>query len=283
QLDDIVERTAGSFGDRAQIGENLPRLRFDALHQIAARRIDAELARKVDGVPGANCLRIRTQRGRSLAGVDRFLAHWSPTLAATPLCCPVRAISALKRSAALMAPASAAARPSANLARARRLCRASDLALDLVAGADPGVDAAVQRTNPLEPELSQLLRDLDRRRFIRTGAIHDDFVVLGNAVKSLGDVLDVYRPRAGYASGRRLGQRRAHIDDGTRLVGVDQLAKLVDGDAIHAQLLDEQAAPPPFEQYPRDEAEDDQHRAVLAQRSQLVHHVADRIAKYIPQ
>src|SRR6478736_5362841 len=127
--------------------------------------------------------------------------------------------------------------PSRNPAN---LPRAAASVLDFEPRGDPRVDAAVQRAHALESCRAQLLGDLDRARFVRTGAIDDDLAVGRNAVESLGDLLDVDASRAGDAPARLLRQRGSDVEDHADLVRVEERLQLFDGHAVHPQLLDEQ-------------------------------------------
>jgi hypothetical protein len=75
QLDDVVERPTRCLGHRLQVGDYLPRLRLEPVAEIAGRRVEADLPGQIHGVTRADCLRVRTDRGGGVAGLDRVLAH----------------------------------------------------------------------------------------------------------------------------------------------------------------------------------------------------------------
>src|SRR2546427_3413628 len=147
--------------------------------------------------------------------------------------------------------------------------RYSSPVLDLVSRLDPGIDAPEQRPNALEADLLEFLRDLDRSCLVRAGAVDDDFAVDRHSIEALADLLHIDREGTRNAAGRGLRERRAHIDERLYLVLVEQLAQLVDRDAIHPQLLDENVAPKPLDEDPEHETQDHQHHAVFAEREEL--------------
>src|SRR5438132_366944 len=155
--------------------------------------------------------------------------------------------------------------------------------LDLVSRLDPGVDSPEQRANALEADLPEFLRNLDRGGFVRTGAVDDDFAVDRHSIEALADLLHVDRKGTRNTAGRGLRKRRAHIDERLHLVLVEQLAQLVDRDAIHPQLLDENVAPKPLDEDPEHETQDHQHHAVFAERRELRHDVGDRVAEEVAE
>ena len=75
-FDDVVELAAGGLGDRAQVPEHLMRLRLDAVDQIAGGGIEPELPRQVDGVAGANALRVRARARPARASSGSLLSAW---------------------------------------------------------------------------------------------------------------------------------------------------------------------------------------------------------------
>src|SRR5207244_7697860 len=60
-------------GDRCDVAEHAVRLPLDALGELHRRRVEADLARKIDRVAGAHRLRIRADRLRRVARLDRGL------------------------------------------------------------------------------------------------------------------------------------------------------------------------------------------------------------------
>ncbi len=122
ELDDVVELAAGRLRDGAQVPEHLVRLRFDALDEIAGRRIEPELPGQVDGIARAHALRIGAERRRRMLRMDRLLASWLDRLRRTTRRIYTCAGRGRQRST-------------------------------VVPRVDPRVDAAVQRPHALEPEL----------------------------------------------------------------------------------------------------------------------------------
>src|ERR1700751_3176649 len=157
------------------------------------------------------------------------------------------------------------------------------LALDVGAGLDPRVDAAEERPNALEAELLQPLRDLDRGRFVRTGAVDDHLAVDGHALEAGRDVLHVDRARSRDLPRGLLRDRGTHVDQRLNGLVLHHLAQLVDRNASHAQLLDEPVASQPLEGDPGHEPGDDDHDTVTAERGQRVHHALDRIAEHVAE
>ncbi len=71
----LVEPASGRFRDGAQIREDAIRLGFGSLDELSGRRIEADLAGKVNGVAGADRLRIGADRLRRAGGFDDGQAH----------------------------------------------------------------------------------------------------------------------------------------------------------------------------------------------------------------
>src|SRR5439155_5548709 len=84
--------------------------------------------------------------------------------------------------------------------------------LDLVTGLDPRVDAAEQRSDALVADLPQPLRDLDRGRLVRAGAIEDHLAVGGHVLECSVDLVHVDGQCAGDPAGGRLRERGTHVD-----------------------------------------------------------------------
>ena len=83
------------------------------------------------------------------------------------------------------------------------------------------------------------------RFLIRARAVHDDlqFARIGRH-----DRIDVLRMRGHGArndSVLRAGLLRSHIKNKKLLAFVDQSAKFIDGDTVHAKLADKRLPPPP--------------------------------------
>src|SRR5262249_28967142 len=160
-----------------------------ALAQRAGRRVEPDLSGEVHRVAGADRLRIRPDGGRGRGGVDVLFAHSRE--------CSTR-------------------------------LRVAGLVLDGVPGFDPGIDAALQRTDALVADLLELLRDLDGGRLVRAGAVENDLAVHRHAFEALRNALHVDRARSGNPTGRGLRDRRTHVDQGLHLIRLHQIAQLVD-------------------------------------------------------
>src|SRR5438552_5545324 len=100
--------------------------------------------------------------------------------------------------------------------------------LDLVTGLDPRVDAAEQRSDARVADLPQPLRDLDRGRLVRAGAIEDHFAVGGYALECSVDHVHVDRQRAGNPAGGGLRERRTNVDQRLHFLLREHLLQLVD-------------------------------------------------------
>src|SRR5450432_4070555 len=153
------------------------------------------------------------------------------------------------------------------------------LVLDGKAGVNPRIDPAMQRPDSLVTKVLQRLGHLDRSCLVWTCAIDDDLAVHGHALETLGDPGHIDRARAGNAPGRRLHERRTHVDDRVDLVVRHQRLQLIDRYPVHAQLAREHEPAIPLDQHPDDERGNDQHQAVLAEFLERVHRIVDGVAE----
>ncbi|MGC2125167.1 MAG: hypothetical protein WA652_20145, partial [Xanthobacteraceae bacterium] len=119
-------------------------------------------------------------------------------------------------------------------------------ALQRLPGFDPCIDAAKERSYLLK---SRLLEMVGRNRggsLIRAVAINHNFHIAGVIGQNRIAVGRMRRESAGNDAVERTNVSRPHIENRQVLAVVDQLTKLVDRDAVHAQLADEQLPPDPF-------------------------------------
>jgi hypothetical protein len=113
-----------------------------------------------------------------------------------------------------------------------------------LSGLNPCIDPAQERSYFLESCLLQMLGGNGCRCLVWTGTVNDDlqFARIGRYhwIDILGRRGHGARYHSFFAS-----LLRSHIENEKLPALVDQSAKFVDGDSVHAKLTDERLSPPP--------------------------------------